>query len=132
MPPSDKSSRHSFSCDYFPRDYPARASPLGGYRIDGLLCIATPLHPSACAMRRPSRPTKKLRKYLGILGPLYQIMRRGTKAGSKEEGRDVAGALLDPRACRPRTSSAEEWWGRRDSEASIHEAILHCKRSAGE
>lgn len=102
-------------------------------------------HPSRrvrCASLRKCKrlPKQIFQKYLDFLRPLYKKL-RGRGPGSRvasitntrayeEAGNNVE---FSP-AASPRTSvawSADNWRRSCDSESSIYEAVLHCKRTNG-
>lgn len=92
--------------------------------------------PSLRQCRQLSR--RIFRKYLHLFRPLVQIM-RGRRTGPKaEDARSAKSQAIKnsvyPVECSPRIStaySADEWRRSCDSESSIYEAVLHCKRSIG-
>ncbi|KAJ9679615.1 hypothetical protein PVL29_021517 [Vitis rotundifolia] len=88
------------------------------------------------SLRRCRRISKQiLQKYLDFLRPLYRRI-RGRRIGSRAESvnsrmQEVKGWVYSPEAS-PRTSTAYstgDWRKSCDSESSIYEAVLHCKRS---
>ncbi|KAK8657236.1 hypothetical protein V6N13_035487 [Hibiscus sabdariffa] len=90
-------------------------------------------HPSS---RRLSK--RIFSKYLNFLRPLYRTMLRGRKSSGRAESVDARGQgrknWLHSTATSPRISvaySADEWRKSCDSECSIYEAVLHCKKSIG-
>ncbi|XP_030548586.1 probable membrane-associated kinase regulator 6 [Rhodamnia argentea] len=92
--------------------------------------------PSLRQCRRLSR--RIFRKYLHLFRPLVQMMRgRGTGPKAEETRGAKSQAIknsVHPVECSPRISSAysaDEWRRSCDSESSIYEAVLHCKRSIG-
>ncbi|XP_039063320.1 probable membrane-associated kinase regulator 6 [Hibiscus syriacus] len=93
-------------------------------------------HPSWRRRRRLSK--RMFSKYLNFLRPLYRTMLRGNISSGRAEGVDPRGQVrknwLYPTATSPRISvaySADEWRTSCDSESSIYEAVLHCKKSIG-
>lgn len=92
--------------------------------------------PSLRQCRRLSR--RIFRKYLHLFRPLVQIMRGHGTGPRAEETRSAKSQAIKnsvyPVECSPRISSAysaDEWRRSCDSESSIYEAVLHCKRSIG-
>ncbi|KAA8539988.1 hypothetical protein F0562_026680 [Nyssa sinensis] len=90
------------------------------------------------SLRRCRRLSRRLlQKYMDFLRPLCQKL-RGQRSDSRAESintriREVKNWIYSPSAS-PRTSvaySADNWRRSCDSESSIHEAVLHCKRSIG-
>ena len=76
-------------------------------------------------------------KYLNFLRPLYRRL-RGGKSGSKPESVVKRTVSAKNRGYYSETSprisvaySADDWRKSCDSESSIYEAVLHCKRSIG-
>ncbi|XP_038993908.1 probable membrane-associated kinase regulator 6 [Hibiscus syriacus] len=94
-------------------------------------------HPSLRRCRRLSR--RIFSKYLNFLRPLYRSMlRRSKSSGTRVESVDPRGHVrknwLYSTGTSPRISvaySADEWRKSCDSESSIYEAVLHCKKSIG-
>ncbi|GMJ06487.1 MEMBRANE-ASSOCIATED KINASE REGULATOR 6 [Hibiscus trionum] len=77
-------------------------------------------------------------KYLNFLRPLYRSVLRRNKSNVRAESVDARGQVrknwLYSTATSPRISvaySADEWRKSCDSESSIYEAVLHCKKSIG-
>lgn len=89
------------------------------------------VHSSSRTRRR--RLSKRIfHKYFHILSPLYRII-RSCKLGSKRE-KGASRNCVYPADASPRVSSAysiDDWRRSCDSESSIYEAVLHCKRSIG-
>ncbi|XP_038999382.1 probable membrane-associated kinase regulator 6 [Hibiscus syriacus] len=92
--------------------------------------------PSLSRCRRLSR--RILSKYLDFLRPLYRRI-RGRKSNGRAESVDagiqtkkkwVYSAEASPRIS-VAYSGADEWRNSCDSESSIYEAVLHCKKSIG-
>ncbi|RVW94584.1 putative membrane-associated kinase regulator 6 [Vitis vinifera] len=90
------------------------------------------------SLRRCRRLSKQiLQKYLDFLRPLYRRI-RGRRIGSRAESvnsrmQEGKSWVYSPEAS-PRTSTAYstgDWRKSCDSESSIYEAVLHCKRSIG-
>ncbi|GLT60939.1 hypothetical protein SLA2020_336780 [Shorea laevis] len=90
------------------------------------------------SLRRCQKMSKRLfSKYLDFLRPLYQRI-RGSKSSDRTKGGDARIQVLKNRVystdTTPRISvaySADDWRKSCDSESSIYEAVLHCKRSIG-
>ncbi|XVE64309.1 hypothetical protein DITRI_Ditri07aG0090800 [Diplodiscus trichospermus] len=91
------------------------------------------------SLRRCRRLSKRIfLKYLDFLRPLYRRI-RGRKSSSRAESVDarvhvkkknwVFSAETSPRISV--AYSADEWRKSCDSESSIYEAVLHCKKSIG-
>lgn len=96
------------------------------------------------SMRRCRRLSKRIfEKYLDFLKPLYKRIRGGHKANPKAAGNHVDKRFHSAKNSRvyssetasPRISVAysapDDWRRSCDSESSIYEAVLHCKRSIG-
>ena len=95
------------------------------------------------SLRRCRRLSKRiLQKYLNFLRPLYRRIRGPNKPSSKSSGhvdkRVQVGKsrVFSSETASPRISvaySADEYCWRKscDSDSSIYEAVLHCKRSIG-
>ncbi|XP_022738466.1 probable membrane-associated kinase regulator 6 isoform X2 [Durio zibethinus] len=89
-------------------------------------------------LRRGRRLSKRIfLKYLDFLRPLYRRI-RGRKSSSRAESVDarvqVRKNWVYSAETSPRISvaySADEWRKSCDSESSIYEAVLHCKKSIG-
>lgn len=96
------------------------------------------------SMRRCRRLSKRIfEKYLDFLKPLYKRIRGGHRAKPKAAGNHVDKRFHSAKNSRvyssetasPRISVAysapDDWRRSCDSESSIYEAVLHCKRSIG-
>ncbi|EXC05932.1 hypothetical protein L484_014200 [Morus notabilis] len=94
------------------------------------------------SLRRCRRLSRRIiQKYLNFLRPLYRKIRGHNKAGSKAAGhveKRVQGGknrVYSSESASPRISvaySADDYWRKScDSDSSIYEAVLHCKRSIG-
>ncbi|MBA0564103.1 hypothetical protein Golob_009061, partial [Gossypium lobatum] len=93
-------------------------------------------HPSLTRCRRLSK--RIFSKYLNFVRPLYRRILRGSKSSGRAESVD---ARVHSRknwvystTTSPRISvaySADEYRKSCDSESSIYEAVLHCKKSIG-
>ncbi|XP_057508391.1 probable membrane-associated kinase regulator 6 [Actinidia eriantha] len=89
------------------------------------------------SLRRCRRLSKQIfQKYLDFLRPLCQKL-RGQRSGSRHEAdsriQEVNKWMYSP-ATSPRTSvtySVDNWRRSCDSDSSIYEAVLHCKKSIG-
>ncbi|XP_052183862.1 probable membrane-associated kinase regulator 6 isoform X2 [Diospyros lotus] len=90
------------------------------------------------SLRRCRRLSKQVfQKYLEFIRPLCQKL-RGRRSGSRTDDagtrmQEVNNWIYSP-AISPRTSvgySVDYWRRSCDSESSIYEAVLHCKRSIG-
>ncbi|GMI99643.1 MEMBRANE-ASSOCIATED KINASE REGULATOR 6 [Hibiscus trionum] len=94
-------------------------------------------HPTSRRCRRLSK--RIFSKYLNFLRPLYRSMLRVRKSSGRAESVDARGQgrknWLHSTATSPRISvaysAADEWRKSCDSESSIYEAVLHCKKSIG-
>ncbi|XVF12591.1 hypothetical protein REPUB_Repub08aG0132000 [Reevesia pubescens] len=90
------------------------------------------------SLRRCRRLSKRIfLKYLDLLRPLYRRI-RGRRSSSRAESVDarvqVRKNWVYSAETSPRISvaySADEWRKSCDSESSIYEAVLHCKKSIG-
>ncbi|KAM7463744.1 hypothetical protein LguiA_031865 [Lonicera macranthoides] len=90
------------------------------------------------SLRRCRRISKQIfQKYVNFLWPLCQRMRErrsGSRVGNVDSGiREGDGWKCSP-AASPRVSaaySADNFRWSCDSDSSIHEAVLHCKRTIG-
>ncbi|XP_044467973.1 probable membrane-associated kinase regulator 6 [Mangifera indica] len=90
------------------------------------------------SLRRCRKVSKRIfQKYLDFLRPLYQRI-RGHRSNSRAETGDrrvhVMNTWVYSAETTPRVSvaySADDWRKSCDSESSIYEAVLHCKRSFG-
>ncbi|KAK7315178.1 hypothetical protein VNO77_33713 [Canavalia gladiata] len=78
-------------------------------------------------------------KYLNFLRPLCRRLRGHNKSGSKAKSVVKRSESVKNRGCHSETSprisvaySADDWRKSCDSESSIYEAVLHCKRSIDE
>ncbi|KAK8513229.1 hypothetical protein V6N13_032478 [Hibiscus sabdariffa] len=88
--------------------------------------------PSLTRCRRLSKTI--LLKYLGFLRPLYGRIRGRRSSGGAETVIQTRKKGEYPAEVSPRTSvaySADEWRNSCDSQSSIYEAIMHCKKSIG-
>ncbi|XP_039046427.1 probable membrane-associated kinase regulator 6 [Hibiscus syriacus] len=95
-------------------------------------------HPS---LRRCRRLSKRIfSKYFNFLRPLYRsVLQRSKSSGTRANCVDPRGHvrknwLYSTTGTSPRISvahSADEWRKSCDSESSIYEAVLHCKKSIG-
>ncbi|KAK4745496.1 hypothetical protein SAY87_011808 [Trapa incisa] len=86
------------------------------------------------SLRRRGRLSKQVfHKYFQIFRPLCQIIRRCKWSSRKEDSRTQASRnCVHPEDSSPRISSAysvDNWRMSCDSDISIYEAVLHCKRS---
>lgn len=126
----------------------ANQSKMEKYRVSDFTCDQV----STCQATKNAIPGSKLRcsslrrcqtfskqifgKYFHFLRPLYQII-RNQKSNSKAEAgsRRAQGvkSWVYPADSSPRMSahSVDDWRKSCDSESSIYEAVLHCKRSIG-
>lgn len=93
-----------------------------------------------CSLKRCRRLSRRvIQKYLDFLRPLYQRFRSDRRSGSRAEAvgsRTQIGKknLVGSPESSPRMSVAyyaDDWRKSCDSESSIYEAVLHCKRSIG-
>ncbi|KAK8473903.1 hypothetical protein V6N13_077363 [Hibiscus sabdariffa] len=91
-------------------------------------------------LRRCRRLSKRIfSKYLNFLRPLYRSVLRRNKSSGRAESVDARGHVrknwLYSAGTSPRISvaysAADEWRKSCDSESSIYEAVLHCKKSIG-
>ncbi|KAJ0100311.1 hypothetical protein Patl1_20262 [Pistacia atlantica] len=90
------------------------------------------------SLRRCRKVSKRIfQKYLDFLRPLYQRI-SGHRSSSRAETVDtrvhVMNTWVYSAETTPRASvaySADDWRKSCDSESSIYEAVLHCKRSIG-
>ncbi|XP_057464176.1 probable membrane-associated kinase regulator 6 [Actinidia eriantha] len=92
------------------------------------------------SLRRCHRLSKRIfQKYLEFIMTLCRKLQSRRRSGSRTEAADTRMQklnkwIIDSPATSPRTSatySVGNWRGSCDSESSINEAILHCKRSIG-
>lgn len=88
------------------------------------------------SLRRRQRMSKQVfHKYFQLFRPLCQIIRRCRLSSRKEDSRAQASRKCAHLAdSSPRLSSAysvDNWRRSCDSDISINEAVLHCKRSIG-
>ncbi|KAJ6672769.1 MEMBRANE-ASSOCIATED KINASE REGULATOR 6-RELATED [Salix viminalis] len=96
--------------------------------------------PQRCSsLRRCRRLSKQIvQKYLDFLRPLYRRI-RGHRSSSRAENIDSKAQVMKNWGYSTETSprisvaySVDDFWRRScDSESSIYEAVLHCKRSNG-
>ncbi|KAL6971981.1 hypothetical protein U1Q18_031664 [Sarracenia purpurea var. burkii] len=114
---------------------------------------SSPTTPSSSRSQRSSHLANKIRcsslrrcrrlsrrmflKYLGFLSSLCEKL-RGRGSGSRAKAADARTKEVSKWICSPGTSprtsvaySVDNWRGSCDSESSIYEAVLHCKRSIG-
>ncbi|KAK4777300.1 hypothetical protein SAY87_017487 [Trapa incisa] len=87
--------------------------------------------PKAKCSRKQKRrwpvSTRLFCKYLGFLRPVYRLIVRGDARRAPPTKNSVY-----PSHDSPKTSCSDEWrYSSVDSESSIYEAVLHCKRSIG-
>ncbi|GLT35853.1 hypothetical protein SLA2020_102700 [Shorea laevis] len=90
------------------------------------------------SLRKCRKMSKQLfLKYLDFLRPLYQRI-RGCNSSDKAKGVDARVKVMKNGVYSAKTSprislaySADNWRKSCDSESSIYEAVLHCKRSIG-
>jgi len=101
--------------------------------------IVVPNAHSRCPSLKGCRTLSRriFQKYLNFLRPLCRRLRSG-KSGSKPESVIKRTESAKNRGCYSETSprisvaySADDWRKSCDSESSIYEAVLHCKRSIG-
>lgn len=108
--------------------------------------ISGPNHSDCSSMRRCRRLSRRIiHKYFNFLSPLYRRI-RGQRTSSKAGHADkrihyhhqhqpVKNSRVYSSETSPRISvtaySADDWRKSCDSDSSIYEAVLHCKRSIG-
>lgn len=99
-----------------------------------------PANTSDCSSMRKCRKLSKkvLQKYLSFFKPLYQRIRGHRSSSSKPENVGRRSKSMKnweySHEASPRISvaySADDWRRSCDSESSIYEAVLHCKKSIG-
>ncbi|XAR71676.1 hypothetical protein NMG60_11018061 [Bertholletia excelsa] len=107
-------------------------------------CPEPPVPPSQAqkilrcsSLKKHKRFSKMILKYLDFLRPLCRKL-RGRRSGSRIEAVETRMQEVDKWLCSPATSprtsveySVDQWRRSCDSESSIYEAVLHCKRSIG-
>lgn len=91
------------------------------------------------SLRRCRRLSRRIiQKYLNFLRPLYRKIRGHNKASAKAAGhveKRGKNRVYSSETASPRISvaySTDDYWRKScDSDSSIYEAVLHCKRSIG-
>ncbi|KDP22197.1 hypothetical protein JCGZ_26028 [Jatropha curcas] len=100
--------------------------------------VVSAMQTRSSSLRRCRTLSKKIfHKYFDFLRPLYRRI-RGHRSSSRAENTDtkvqVVKSWLYSTESSPRISvaySVDDWRRSCDSESSIYEAVLHCKRSIG-
>lgn len=115
-------------------------------KFDSVCTLSSPSHPPkfctpenkihSPSLRRCGRLSKRvLNKYFQLFRPLCQVIRRCKLSSKRESSRTQTGMnCIYPTDSSPRISSAysvDNWRRSCDSDSSIYEAVLHCKRSIG-
>ncbi|XP_044506274.1 probable membrane-associated kinase regulator 6 [Mangifera indica] len=107
--------------------------------LHGSKLVVPPYKRRCSSLRRCGKVSRRIfQKYLDFLLPLYQRI-RGHRSNSKAETVDARVCVMNntrvySAETTPRVSvaySADDWRKSCDSEISIYEAVLHCKRSIG-
>lgn len=120
-------------------DAPDSALPLPASLHGSKLVVQGSKQTNRTSLRRCRKLSKRIfQKYLDFLRPLYQRI-RGRRSSSRAEGGNsrvhVMNSWVYSAETSPRTSVAysvdDNWRKSCDSDSSIYEAVLHCKRSIG-